>query len=113
MGPLVAEARMEGYPTTQPSNGKPHPYKGYIFHILKAQGEAAPGGKMDYVVDGKMTKGFAMIASPSKYGASGIMTFTVGKDGKVFEKNLGEKTKEIVSSMTEYNPDSSWTEVKE
>lgn len=113
MGPLVAEAQMEGYSTTKPANGKHRPYKGYIFHILKAQGEAAPGGKMDYVVDGKMTKGFAMIASPAKYGASGIMTFLVGKDGKVFEKNLGEKTKDIVSQMTEYNPDSSWSLVKE
>ena len=68
---------------------------------------------MSYVVDGKMTKGFAMVASPSKYGASGIMTFIVGKDGKVYEKDLGEKTRDVVSAMTEYNPDSSWSEVKE
>jgi hypothetical protein len=109
----VAEARLEGYPASQPTNGKPHPYHGYIFHILKAQGDAAPGGQMSYVVDGKMTKGFAMIASPSKYGASGIMTFIVGKDGKVYEKNLGENTRDTVTAMTEYNPDKTWTEVKD
>lgn len=113
MGPLVAEARLEGYPASQPTNGKPHPYHGYIFHILKAQGDAAPGGKMSYLVDGKMTKGFAMIASPSKYGVSGIMTFIVAKDGKVYEKNLGENTRELVTAMSEYNPDPTWTEVKD
>jgi DUF2950 family protein/uncharacterized protein DUF6869 len=63
--------------------------------------------------DGKMTKGFAMIASPSKYGASGIMTFIVGKDGKVFQKDLGENTSADVAGMTEFNPDKSWSEVKE
>jgi hypothetical protein len=113
MGPLVAEARMEGYPATRPTNGKPHPYHGYLFHILKQQGDAAPGGRMDYIVDGKMTQGFAMIASPVDYGATGIMTFIVAKDGKVFQKNLGEKTKESVNGITEYNPDKSWEEVKE
>ncbi len=113
MGPLIAEARMEGYPASQPTNSKPHPYQGYIFHILKAQGPAAPGGAMSYIVDGRMTKGFAMVASPSKYGASGIMTFMVGKDAKVFQKNLGDKTPELVTTMTEYNPDPSWAEVKE
>jgi hypothetical protein len=113
MGPLVAEARMEGYPASQPTNGKPRPYQGYFFHTLTGQGEAAPGGRMSYLVDGKMTKGFAMIASPSKYGASGIMTFIVAQDGKVYEKNLGEKTRDLVTAMTEYNPDKSWAEVKD
>src|SRR6185437_14331347 len=93
--------------------GKPHPCQGYIFHILKGQGEAAPGGKMSYVVDGKMTKGFAMIASPSKYGASGIMTFIVGKDGKVFQKDLVENTSAVVAGITEFNPYKGWSEVKE
>ncbi|MDB5303609.1 MAG: hypothetical protein JWM97_1158 [Phycisphaerales bacterium] len=113
MGPLIAEARMEGYPASQPSNGKPHPYHGYIFHILKAQGDAAPAGAMRYLADGKMTKGFAMVASPSKYGTSGIMTFIIAKDGKVYEKNLGENTRDLVAAMTEYNPDKTWTEVKD
>jgi Protein of unknown function (DUF2950) len=113
MGPLVAEARMEGYPATQPVNGKPHPYHGYLFHILKSQGDAAPGGKMNYIVDGKMTKGFAMIAWPSVYGTSGIMTFIIDKDGKVFQKNLGDGTSEARKTITEYNPDKSWEEVKD
>jgi hypothetical protein len=113
LGPLVAEARAEGYPTTRPGNAKPRPYHGYIFHILQAQGDAAPGGKMSYVVDDKMVKGFAMIAYPSKYGASGIMTFTVGKDGKVYQKDLGPETRQLAGEMTEYNPAPSWTEVKE
>ncbi len=116
MGPLIAEARLEGYPAGQPGQQgthKPRPYQGYFFHILTAQGDAAPGGKMSYLVDGKMTKGFALVASPSKYGSSGIMTFIVGSDGKVYEKNFGSNTHDIVTSMTEYNPDSSWTEVKD
>jgi hypothetical protein len=113
MGPLVAEARLEGYPATQPVNGKPHPYQGYIFHILTAQGDAAPGGRLNYVVDEKMTKGFAMVACPSAYGASGIMTFIVAKDGKVLEKNLGPETRELVKAMKEYNPDTGWEEVKD
>jgi Protein of unknown function (DUF2950) len=113
LGPLVAEARLEGYPATQSINGKPHPFHGYIFHILKAQGPDAPGGEMNYVVDGKMTKGFAMVARPSAYGASGIMTFIVAQDGKVFQKNLGENTRDTVNAMTEYNPDGSWAEVKD
>lgn len=113
MGPLVAEARMENYPIPAPKTGKPHPYKGYIFHILKAQGNAAPGGQTNYVVDGKMTGGFALVASPSAWGRSGIMTFIVARDGKVYQKNLGQHTRDVVKAMTEYNPDKSWQEVKD
>ena len=112
MGPLVAEARAEGYgqqPTTQRSTGTPHPYHGYYFHILTAQGDAAPGGRMSYLVDGHLTKGFAMIASPSAWGASGIMTFLVNQDGKVYQKNLGPKTASIAAAMTIYDPDPTWT----
>jgi hypothetical protein len=113
MGPLIGEARLEGYPATQSTTHQPHPFNGYIFHILKAQGPDAPGGQMSYLVDGKMIKGFAMVAAPSSYGASGIMTFIVAKDGKVFEKNLGENTRQLVTEMTEYNPDKSWSQVKD
>lgn len=80
---------------------------------LTAQGDAAPGGKMSYLVNGHMTKGFALIASPSAWDSSGIMTFIVNQDGKVYEKNLGPNTKEIVGTITEYNPDKSWAEVKD
>ncbi|MGA2497945.1 MAG: DUF2950 domain-containing protein [Tepidisphaeraceae bacterium] len=113
MGPLVAEAREEGYIREPRIPGKPHPYHGYFFHILTAQGEAAPGGKMSYIVDGRMTKGFAVVASPSSWGSSGVMTFIVNQDGKVYQKNLGENTRELVKTITEYNPDNTWTEVKD
>jgi len=113
MGPEVAAARAEGYDKEPPIPGKPRPYHGYFFHILKAQGDAAPGGRKDYVVDGKMTKGFALIASPDKWGASGIMTFIVNQDGKVYQKNLGEDTKETVKTITEYDPDKTWTLVED
>lgn len=112
MGPLVAEAHAEGYGQHPPDN-KPHPYHGYYFHILTAQGDAAPGGKMSYLVDGHLTKGFALIASPSVWDAGGIMTFQVNQDGKVYEKNLGPQTREIVKGITEYNPDKGWEEVKD
>jgi hypothetical protein len=125
MGPLVAEAQAEGYmqtptPTSGPTTSAPgsigkvhHPYHGYFFHILTAQGDAAPGGKMDYIVDGRLVKGFALIAWPDSWGASGVMTFVVNQDGKVYQKNLGEKTADVVKDVTEYNPDKTWEEVKE
>ncbi len=113
MGPLVAAAREEGYIKEPRTPGKPRPYHGYFFHILTAQGDAAPGGKMSYIVDGKMTKGFAVVASPSSWASSGIMTFIVNQDGKVFQKNLGEITRELAKAITEYNPDSTWVEVKD
>jgi hypothetical protein len=109
MGPEIAAARAEGYDVDRPlPGGKRQAYHGYYFHILKAQGDAAPAGRKDYVVDGKMTQGFALIAWPAKYGTSGIMTFTVNQDGKVYSKDLGQDTSEAVKGITEYNPDSSW-----
>ena len=113
MGPLVAEAREEGYIKEPRTPGKPRPYHGYFFHILTAQGDAAPGGKMSYIVDGKMTKGFGVVASPSSWGSSGVMTFIANQDGKVYQKNLGENTRELAKAITEYNPDSTWVEVKD
>jgi hypothetical protein len=113
LGPLVAQARSEDYATGAPTPGQPHPYKGYLFHILKAQGDAAPGGAMSYLVNGKMTGGFALVAWPSAYGASGIMTFIVGKDGKVYQKNFGDNTADLAKAMAEYNPDATWEEVKD
>lgn len=113
MGPHVAAAREEGYLKEPRTPGKRRPYHGYFFHILTAQGDAAPGGRMSYIVDGRMTKGFALVASPSSWGSSGVMTFIVNQDGKVYQKNLGENTRELVKAMTEYNPDSTWVEVKD
>ncbi|MGA3006962.1 MAG: DUF2950 domain-containing protein [Opitutaceae bacterium] len=111
-GPLVAQAREEGYgPNHQ--KGQPHPFHGYIFKILKAQGPAAPGGAYNYIINGNMIAGFALVAYPSRWGASGIMTFIVNQEGKVYQANLGENTAGLAAAMTDFNPDSQWTMVKE
>jgi hypothetical protein len=99
-GPVVAAAGDDG------KNGGS--WWGYYFRVLTAQGSAAPGGAGSYLVGGRMTLGFAMVAYPVAYGTSGIMTFIVGSDGRVYEKDLGEKTDALVGAMTAYNPDASW-----
>jgi len=106
-GPLVADAHAEGY-VTHKSAG-PHPFHGYYFKILTRQGEAAPGGKMNYLSDGNLTGGFALVAYPEHWDQSGIMTFIVNQDGKVYQRNLAEKTSRIAAAIKEYNPDSNWT----
>jgi hypothetical protein len=105
LGPLVAEARAEGYRRT---GDKPIPYHGYYYRILTGQGKDAPGGAYDYIVRGKMIGGFAMVAYPAQYGSSGIMTFLVNQDGVVYQKDLGPKTAQIAPSMTRFNPDKTW-----
>ena len=89
------------------------PYNGYLFKVLLAQGESAPGGKMDYSTGGGMTKGFALLAYPAKYGESGVLTFVVSHLGVIYEKDLGAKTPEIAPGINEYNPDDTWTPVSE
>jgi len=105
-GPLVAGAEAEGY-----EQGTHHPYHGYYFRILKAQGPHAYGGARDYIVDGKMTGGFAILAYPAEYGASGVMTFFVSRRGTVYQKDLGDSTAETAKAIKAYDPDSSWTRV--
>jgi len=107
LGPLVAQARAAGYRPGTP-HLEPRPYYGYYYRILSGQGAAAPGGAKDYVVDGHMTRGFALIAYPATYGDSGVMTFIVSQDGVVYEKNLGAHTKQISAAITQYNPDTTW-----
>ncbi len=109
LGPLVAQAQASGYPAP-PAGGhvRPRPYYGYYFRILLAQGPNAPGGRIDYVTDGHMTRGFALLAYPATFADSGIMTFIVNQSGIVFEKNLGPDTAHIARQVTEYDPDSSW-----
>jgi hypothetical protein len=109
LGPIMARAKVEGY-QVKPSP-KPVPYHGYYYRILTAQGKDAPGGAYSYLVKGKMIGGFAVVAYPAEYGNSGVMTFIVNYDGKVFQKNLGKNTAAIASAMKAYNPDKSWTEV--
>ena len=105
-GPLVAEAHAEGY--VHHSGSGPHPFHGYYFRILTRQGKDAPGGKMNYMTHGTLTKGFALVAYPEHWDKSGIMTFIVNQDGKVYQRNFGEKTSRIAGTMKEYNPDSEW-----
>ncbi|GAC1622553.1 MAG: DUF2950 domain-containing protein [Candidatus Acidiferrum sp.] len=90
-----------------------NPYHGYYFKILTRQGPQAPGGRSDYVVDGRMVAGFALIAFPDRWSSSGVMTFIVSQQGDVYEKNLGPETASIADAIDEYNPDPTWTLVQE
>jgi len=110
LGPLVARARGEGY---KGAGGKPIPYHGYYYKLLTGQGKDASGGAYDYLVRGKMMGGFGMVAYPAQYGSSGIMTFIVNHDGVVYQKDLGAKTASVAQSMTKFNPDKTWTPVKQ
>ena len=110
IGPFAATASGEGY---KAAAGKPMPYHGYYFRILKKQGKHAPGGKRDYVADGNMTKGFAVLAYPAEYGVSGIMTFVINRNGILFQKDLGEKTEKLAAAIDAYDPDDTWSVVKD
>jgi len=110
LGPLVAQAAAEGY-RRRPAGGPRAPYQGYFFRLLTRQGPQAPGGAQDYVVQGRMIGGFALVAYPARYGNSGVMTFVVNQDGVVHEKNLGPKTAAIARTLTAYDPDPTWKTV--
>jgi len=105
LGPLGDFAKAIGYVK---SGDKPQPFNGYFFQILTKQGDKAQGGAKDYIVNGKMTGGFAILAYPAEYRNSGIMTFIVGKDGIVYQKDLGENTTDAARAMAEYNPGDGW-----
>jgi hypothetical protein len=105
LGPLF-DARRANYVPDQ--GGRPPPYHGYYYKILKSQGARAPGGAYDYVVNGKMIGGFALVAYPAQYGNSGVMTFIVNHDGVVYQKNLGSDTAAVAQKMTQFNPDGTW-----
>jgi len=109
IGPLIAEAAAAGY--TRKQSG-PTPFHGYIYKHLNSQGKDAPGGAKDYVVEGKMTGGFGILAYPAEYRNSGVMTFMVNQDGIVYQKDLGPDTAKIAAAMTQYNPDSSWQQAE-
>jgi hypothetical protein len=110
LGPLIGMAKKEGY--KKKSGNEPTPYHGYFYKILKAQGKHAPRGAYDYVISGRMTGGFAMVAYPAGYGSSGIKTFIISHDGVVYEKDLGKETASIAQGMKQFNPDSSWRKVE-
>lgn len=124
LGELVAAARAEGYgqkgqaPTQaqgKDEGQKPahNPYHGYFFKILTRQGSHAPGGKYSYIINGNMIAGYALLAYPAKWGNSGVMTFMVNQQGRVYQKNLGRDTAKVAGAITEYDPDPSWKPVGE
>jgi hypothetical protein len=109
LGPLVAFATSEGYEVQQNSH---KPFHGYYFRMLHKQGTHAEGGSKEYVVDGKMVNGFAFVAYPAEYGKSGIMTFIINQKGVVYQKDLGNNTVEMASSIDEFDPDDTWASVQ-
>src|SRR5271154_21010 len=111
VGPLVAAAVTESYAKSRDS--APAPYRGYYYHILARQGKNGPGGAKSYIVNGKMTDGFAFVAYPAEYRSSGVMTFIVSEDGAVYEKDLGKKPEALAKTMKEFNPNSSWRKAEE
>lgn len=108
LGELFAVASRQGY---RPGEGRA-PYRGYYYKILTRQGPHALGGAIDYVANGKMIGGFALVAYPAQYRNSGVMTFMVSYAGIVFEKDLGRDTDEIAEKMTAFDPNSSWKKVE-
>lgn len=111
-GPLIARATEEGY-TGGLDEDPPEPFHGYYFKILKGQSPHANGGAFDYVAGGRMVLGFALVAYPAKYEASGIMTFIVNQEGVIYEKDLGEETASQALAMTDFDPDQSWQKYEE
>ncbi len=110
LGPLVADAQGEGYTIkTKGQNSTRQPFHGYLFKILTQQGKHAPGGKYSYLINGHMIGGFALVAWPAEYGESGIMTFIVNQQGRVYQRDLGPKTAKIAAAMKVYDPESGWT----
>jgi len=122
LGKLIAAAYAEGYVSKQETPAAPGkggsdkeqapfdraPYHGYYFKILARQGPHAPGGKYGYIINGNMIAGYALVAYPDKWGNSGVMTFIINQQGRVYEKNLGPNTAKLASAMTEYDPDPTW-----
>ncbi len=114
LGELVAQARMEGYKKEKSVfKEKPVPFHGYHFKTLTRQGKNAPGGKYNYLINGNMVGGFALVAFPSNWGKSGVMTFIVNQQGKVYQKNFGLDTLKLAREVDTYDPDKTWTLVKE
>jgi len=112
LGPLVAEAAAMGYDAS-PSTQGPRPFHGYLYKILTAQGDQAPGGAMSYRQDNRLTQGFGLVAWPASYGNSGIMTFQVNQRGLVYEKDLGDDTATLAPGIEAYNPGEGWQVVVE
>jgi hypothetical protein len=108
LGPVFAEAQNEGYLKGPRNENERQPFHGYFFKILTEQGKHAPGGAYNYIINGNMIGGFGLVAWPADYSDSGVMTFMVNQQGKVYQKDLGEKTDEIVKNMKAYDADPTW-----
>jgi hypothetical protein len=111
LGDLVAYAAQDG-PAPRTDRAAPSPFHGYYFRILTAQGPAAPGGAKDYIADGKLAGGFALVAWPAQYDVTGVMTFVVNDTGVIHEKDLGVETDSVARAMSLYDPDASWASVQ-
>lgn len=109
LGPMLAAAATEGYLGT--GTGSSEPYQGYLYKILTQQGPDASGGAYSYLVNGQMIAGFALLAYPARYGASGIMSFVVSQDGTVYQKDLGRNTAAAAHQQDSFNPDATWRRV--
>jgi hypothetical protein len=109
VGPFVARAAAEGYQKRESADSPPPPYHGYCYRLLTAQGPHAPGGAMNYLVNGHLIGGFAVVAYPAEYGNSGIMTFLTNRDGVVYQRDLGDDTEKIAQSMKEFDPGPEWS----
>lgn len=109
LGPFMAFAQSEGYSWKGAAvETGPQPFHGYLFKPLTRQGKHAPGGKYHYVINGNMIGGFALVAWPAEYGQSGVMTFLVNQQGRVYQRDLGAATAKIVRKMRAYDPDPAW-----
>ena len=111
LGEMVAEASEQGYTRGTDPSDAPRPFHGYHFRILTAQGANAPGGARDYMSNGRMTGGYAVVAYPAEHGRSGIMTFMMSAQGVVYQRDLGANTESIARGMTAFDPDLNWTVV--
>ncbi len=112
VGDAVAEAAAEGY-VVDGQEQEPEPYLGYYYHLLQKQGSNAPGGALDYMINGNMVAGHALLAFPSDYGETGIMSFMVGENGIVYEADLGDDTLEAAQDIDSYNPGEEWVPVED
>jgi hypothetical protein len=109
LGPLIAQATKEG---SARAAGAPTPFHGYFFRILTEQGPHAEGGARNYIVDGNMTGGFALLAYPAEYRKTGVMSLLIDQDGELFQKNLGAQTTQVAESLASFDPDPSWSPVQ-
>jgi hypothetical protein len=109
LGEFAAEAASEGY---HPTEGQPRPFHGYFFRILTSEGKSAGRGARSYIVNGEMRDGFALLAHPALYGSSGVMSFMVNQDGRVYQRDLGPQTATVAVKITRFNPDSGWKQVE-